>query len=109
MLADYFTKPLQGSLFRKFRAVILGHAHIHSLCVPIADASPEENVEVQNRNPKQTVTPTVITAPRTPPVTSAPVTWASVVEATQSKGYGYRTESLQPPHSLEEYPEVLTS
>jgi hypothetical protein len=31
MLADFFTKPLQGSLLRKFREVILGHKHIDSL------------------------------------------------------------------------------
>jgi hypothetical protein len=31
MLADFFTKPLQGSLFRKFREVILGHKHIDLL------------------------------------------------------------------------------
>ena len=31
MLADFFTKPLQGSLFRKFREVILGRKHIDSL------------------------------------------------------------------------------
>ena len=31
MLADFFTKPLQGNLFRKLRAVIMGHAHIDSL------------------------------------------------------------------------------
>ena len=29
---DFFTKMLQGSLFRKFRSVLLGHAHISSLC-----------------------------------------------------------------------------
>jgi hypothetical protein len=31
MLADFFTKPLQGALFRKFRAVVMGHEHIDSL------------------------------------------------------------------------------
>ena len=31
MLADFFTKPLQGSLFRKFRAVLLGEEHTDSL------------------------------------------------------------------------------
>jgi hypothetical protein len=31
MLADFFTKPLQGTLFVKFRDVILGHKHIDSL------------------------------------------------------------------------------
>jgi hypothetical protein len=31
MLADFFTKPLQGALFRKLRAVIMGHKHVSSL------------------------------------------------------------------------------
>jgi hypothetical protein len=31
MLADFFTKPLQGSLFRKFKEVVLGHKHIDTL------------------------------------------------------------------------------
>ena len=34
MLADFFTKPLQGSLFDKFRKVIMGEAHISSLNRP---------------------------------------------------------------------------
>ncbi len=31
MLADFFTKPLQGTLFRNFKAVLLGHAHVDTL------------------------------------------------------------------------------
>ena len=31
MLANLFTKPLQGNLFRKFRAVLLGHCHVKTL------------------------------------------------------------------------------
>ena len=31
MLADFFTKPLQGSLFEKLRKVLMGHAHINTL------------------------------------------------------------------------------
>ena len=31
MLADYFTKPLQGKLFRRFRQVIMGYVHINDL------------------------------------------------------------------------------
>mmetsp|Transcript_17995 Transcript_17995/g.23320 ORF Transcript_17995/g.23320 Transcript_17995/m.23320 type:complete len:96 (+) Transcript_17995:1846-2133(+) len=31
MLADFFTKPLQGTLFRTFRAVIMGHEDISVL------------------------------------------------------------------------------
>ena len=28
MIADFFTKPLQGNLFRKFRDLVLGYKHI---------------------------------------------------------------------------------
>jgi hypothetical protein len=31
MLADYFTKPLQGKLFRNFREVIMGYKHVNEL------------------------------------------------------------------------------
>jgi hypothetical protein len=31
MLADYFTKPLQGKLFRSFREVIMGYKHVNEL------------------------------------------------------------------------------
>ena len=31
MLADFFTKPLQGNLFRSFRDVILGYNHVGTL------------------------------------------------------------------------------
>ena len=31
MIADYFTKPLQGALFHSFRNVIMGWAHISTV------------------------------------------------------------------------------
>ena len=31
MLADFFTKPLQGKMFLKFRQVLMGYAHISTL------------------------------------------------------------------------------
>ena len=31
MLADFFTKPLQGALYNKFRDVIMGYKHISTL------------------------------------------------------------------------------
>ena len=31
MLADYFTKPLQGNMFKKLRAVIMGWEDISTL------------------------------------------------------------------------------
>jgi hypothetical protein len=45
MLADFFTKPLQGQLFLKFRDVLLGYKHVSEL-QKIYDAtpSPEERV-----------------------------------------------------------------
>jgi hypothetical protein len=44
MLADFFTKPLQGHLFRFFKAVVLGQRHINTLSDPIAQPL-EERVE----------------------------------------------------------------
>ena len=44
MLADFFTKPLTGSLFQKFRAVLMGDHPISTLRVP-ASLGPEERVE----------------------------------------------------------------
>ena len=50
MLADFFTKPLQGALFKRFRSVILGYAPISSLdvfCLPIPASLPiEERVGI---------------------------------------------------------------
>ena len=44
MLANLFTKPLQGSLFRKFRDVLLGHCHVNTLIKSPLSPS-EERVE----------------------------------------------------------------
>jgi hypothetical protein len=44
MLADFFTKPLQGSLFRKFRSVIMGRVHINTLKSKLSLAPVEERV-----------------------------------------------------------------
>ena len=52
MLADFFTKPLQGSLFRKFRAVLLGHDHISTL-IKTPPVPLEERVENRILNQKR--------------------------------------------------------
>jgi hypothetical protein len=44
MLADFFTKPLQGNLFRKLKAVVMGHKHVDTL-KEIPSATPQERVE----------------------------------------------------------------
>jgi Reverse transcriptase (RNA-dependent DNA polymerase) len=55
MLADFFTKPLQGSLFRKFRSVLLGESHSNILSHGIPPPTNEERVGTQN--PVTPVTP----------------------------------------------------
>ena len=51
MLADFFTKPLQGSLFHRFINVLMGFEHISTLQRTIdSTSSPElkEGVEISN-------------------------------------------------------------
>ena len=47
MLADFFTKPLQGNLLKKFRAVILGYVHVSSMC-QFNPSESKERVEAHN-------------------------------------------------------------
>ena len=44
MIADFFTKPLQGALFKKFRDIVLGYKHISTLHENDKDSSPQERV-----------------------------------------------------------------
>ncbi len=44
MVADFFTKPLQGNLFRKFRDVVMGVKHISSLYEQSEQTSVQERV-----------------------------------------------------------------
>ena len=46
MLADFFTKPLQGTLFVTFRDVILGYKHVDSL-LSAPTTAPEERVGME--------------------------------------------------------------
>ena len=50
MIADFFTKPLQGALFNKFRAVIMGWEHIDMI-------SPSGNKErvIESKVPREVV------------------------------------------------------
>ena len=34
MLGDFFTKPVQGNLFRKFKDAVMGHTHVKDLQGP---------------------------------------------------------------------------
>jgi hypothetical protein len=55
MLADFFTKPLQGALFRKFRDVVLGYKHISTLHDDDEESSSQERVgnEISKGNVKR--------------------------------------------------------
>jgi Reverse transcriptase (RNA-dependent DNA polymerase) len=48
MLGDFFTKPLQGNLFRKFRAVVLGYEHVDSLALDPMPSVEERVGEVRS-------------------------------------------------------------
>ena len=52
MIADFYSKPLQGALFRMFRDIILGHVHTSSLH-SITKLPSEERVE--NNHPRAAV------------------------------------------------------
>jgi len=47
MLKDFFTKPLQGSLFEKFKNVLMGHTHITTLQQPALIPSEERVGEMK--------------------------------------------------------------
>ena len=52
MLADFFTKPLQGSLFRKFRDYVLGYQPVETLINEVDTPLQQERVgkeEKENR------------------------------------------------------------
>jgi hypothetical protein len=63
MIADFFTKPLQGTLFTKFRAVILGHMHTTSLTT---DALSQSEERVENTENVEDDIP-IVQATRQPP------------------------------------------
>jgi hypothetical protein len=91
MLADFFTKPLQGSLFRKFRSVLLGAAHIHTLNHGGSSTDSGERVG-SKKDPS-------ISDPDTAPVSTYPITSKSVVNESPS------VVNVNTSHSIEKYPE----
>ena len=53
ILADFFTKPLQGALFHKFRDVIMGYKHITSLSPPMSKERVENMIDIENVSDKE--------------------------------------------------------
>jgi hypothetical protein len=80
MLADFFTKPHQGTLLQKFRDVLLGTVHVGSV-VPALMMPNEERVGEIRFDPHKTDA-TVVTntaEKRTVKGTPHKVTWADIV------------------------------
>ena len=82
MLADFFTKPLQGSLFRKFCNIILGYVHVSVLEESDQEPSSEERVG-KMKNPKIVITsngnPTVIQG------NGKIISWSEVVKGNRKE------------------------
>ena len=75
MVADFFTKPLQGGLFRKFKAVIMGHMPMSSLQRPVSKDHVGNNICEQTQ--QQLMTEEKLTEERT--AQKPTVAWADVV------------------------------
>ena len=112
MLADYFTKPLQGSLFHKMRNVIMGYESIDTL-LRDNDVGIKERVEASNSNvvipnnnhSTQIVSgeiekckQTVKSAPSTSPC-KTPKTYADIVKGTNHTHSSEPLKSLPQPQS----------
>ena len=94
MLADFFTKPLQGSLFRKFRQVIMGYVHVSVLKAQLLSLAPvEERVGDQgkvNVSPGSNVL-TSVQDKQTDEQNSQRKTYASVLKGDRSHGKDGKT------------------
>jgi hypothetical protein len=89
MLADFFTKPLQGNLFRKFRAVLLGEHHSNTLHYhhDTHHSLPAERVGSQ----------------RSPSIGDPEI--STVYSVTSNANNGTSNVNVNTSHSIEKYPE----
>ena len=87
MIADFFTKPLQGKLFRKLRDVVLGYKHINSL-----QHDEEDIVKERVRNNEKTTNVCLVGVSKDSIDNKGTrkVTWADIVSG---KGKGQKDES----------------
>jgi hypothetical protein len=87
MLADFFTKPLQGHLFKRFRDVILGHRHVLDTLSSLVVPTPvQERVKVYGLATTRKLGLEIQTEPRA-------VTWAGGSERKRNRSCGWREAS----------------
>jgi hypothetical protein len=79
MLADFFTKPLNGSLFRKFRDVILGYKHVSSLQETMPH-DVEERVGIKQLQGRHNVSQNAVTKINSNVSTPVPIYTKSMVQ-----------------------------
>ena len=86
MLAEFFTKPHQGTLFKMFRDVLLGAAHVDSTLATSHTATAEERVgKVRTADHVTEATGIVVNTGENGMVKAVPkVTWADVVRGMQA-------------------------
>ncbi len=75
VVGRFFTKPLQGNLFRRFKAVVLGHAHVDTLRKTMTESSEER---VEDRQPDSADGPAQGYATGTSASSSTKATYAGV-------------------------------
>ena len=66
MIADFFTKPLTGSLFVKLRDVVMGYKHINNLLNEDRNIPDEECVRNDEKSVQKTSahSPSVVSEPK---------------------------------------------
>ena len=118
MLADFFTEPLQGTLFKKFKALLLGHQHIDTLGAAIAEpleervgdkrpGSRDDTVREYNTGTGVSPVPTSkleTKATYADVVKRADPNYADVVKRADPNSAGRRNTILSSAHSLERIP-----
>ena len=87
MLADYFTKALQGKLFHRFRAVIMGWVHISTLKGDPVPSPPKErvgNMDESGLDESTAVSATTLPQRTYAQVVKQPTSYAQVVKQPTS-------------------------
>ena len=91
MVADYFTKPLQGALFYKFRDQIMGVVPMDTIIGDHRSVLGDESNDTVPAEKRKKVSPEVVTIaqPKRAKVTSRATShqsWADVVNSKTSAG-----------------------
>jgi hypothetical protein len=79
MIADYFTKPLQGKVFKMFRDLIMGYVHINDLLKEI------ENTIKERVDKHEIIEKSRKVIEKSSPL-SKQVSWADVVKSSSATG-----------------------